>query len=243
MNCEQVKPALLEYALEDVSAADKQAIAMHLKSCGSCREELAELKNTVSLVARAQVTEEPPRKFRMVAEPAMEKGSSFAAFWLNPARLSFAAAGLFCVAIALLALFRTNISYQQGNFQIAFGASAVSSGAPVEGNAEGKLQGREVVPASLSSGSGLNEGQVRQMIAQAVAAAAVEQQTRTDAIAKSVSGQMQQRWQHDLREMAGSMRYFQAAQTMMWKEQVQNQQLVSALIQRGTPADAAPARQ
>ena len=226
LDCHRLKPALLDFALEEISTTDREELERHLKDCGFCSQELAELRRTVSLVHRAEASEEVPRKFRLVAQPA----PGWAAFWLNPARLAFGAAGLFCVAIALLSLFRTNFSYENGNFQIAFGASAVSSGAPVGG-------GESAIPAAFP----LDQAKVRQMISDALAAAEAEQQKRIQVMTKSVADQMQQSWQRDLREMAGSMRYFQAAQTMMWKEQVQNQQLVSALIQQS--GSTAPARQ
>lgn len=234
MQCEQVKPILVEYACGEIASADRKAVDAHLKGCVSCREELADLRETVSTVSRAYVMEEPLRRFRIAADPAPR-----ASFWLIPARLGFAAAGLFCAAIALLALFHTNVSYEQGNFEIAFGAPAVSSGATATGTA-GPNAARQDVSAVRPFASSLDEAQVRRMIAEAVAASQERQQARAESLTKAAALDMQQQWRRDLGEMSGSMRYFQAAQTMMWKEQMQNQQLVSALIQRGAPDASAP---
>ncbi|MBI4458459.1 MAG: hypothetical protein HY648_00195, partial [Acidobacteria bacterium] len=139
--------------------------------------------------------------------------------------------GLLCLAIALLALFRTSVSYQNGNFQIAFGVPAAA--VPMT-----HLPG--TMPAAAVAHP-LDQAQVQQMIAEAIAAAEAEQQRKSGLLAKSVSQQMEERWQRDLREMGGNLRIFQAAQTTMWKEQVQNQQLVSTLMQQaGLAAPAQP---
>ena len=70
------------------------------------------------------------------------------------------------------------------------------------------------------------------MISTALAPIEAERQRQSEQLAKNVSLQMQQRWQHDLTEMAAGMRYFQEAQTVLLKGQVQNQQLVSTLMER-----------
>ncbi len=219
-NCERVKSALLEFLMQEISPEDRRDIERHLEGCRVCSQEMAELKQTISLVARAEVSEEIPRRIRIVAEPA----GRWAAFWRNPARLAFAGAGLMCIAIALLALFRTTVSYQNGNFQIAFGAPAASSGAPFAG-------APSATASAVSSRRPLEQAQVYEMISQAMAASEAEHQRQSQVMAKEISQRMEQRWQHDLGEMAGSMRYFQAAQTMLYKGQVESQELVSTLMQ------------
>jgi anti-sigma factor RsiW len=226
MDCQQVKPALTEYLLEESSAREREEMDRHLRSCDSCSQEMAELKQTMALLVRGEASEEIPRRIRLAAEPT----SRWGAFWRYPARMAFAGAGLLCLAVALLSLFRTTISYQNGNFQIAFGAPAVSSGAPAV----------EATPAAAAAHP-LDRDQVLQLIADAMAAGQAEQQRMSVLLARDVTQQMEQRWQRDLREMAGNLHIFQASQTMMWKEQVQNQQLVSTLIQRnGLSAPAQP---
>ena len=72
-----------------------------------------------------------------------------------------------------------------------------------------------------------------------LAALEAEHRKQSGLLAKDVSQQMEQKWQQDLREMAASLRIFQSAQTVMWKEQVQNQQRVGTLMQQAgliTPA-------
>ena len=129
MNCEQVKPALIDFLLEESSSTEHSEIETHLKSCSACSLEMNELKETLTLVKKSEVSEEIPRRIRMVAEPA----ASWAAFWLNPARLAFAASALFSVTFILVAVFGTTVSYQNGNFQIAFGSKATVRSTPTPG--------------------------------------------------------------------------------------------------------------
>ncbi|HWP84622.1 MAG TPA: zf-HC2 domain-containing protein, partial [Terriglobia bacterium] len=119
-NCEEVRPVLLEYVLEEVPAPDRTAIGLHLEICADCSQEVGRIRQTLGVVSRAAAFEEVPQRIRIVAEPA----SRWAAFWLHPARLAFAGGALACLAIAALALARTTISYQDGNFTVAFGAAA-----------------------------------------------------------------------------------------------------------------------
>jgi anti-sigma factor RsiW len=233
MDCEQARPALTGYLMEECSAEERKEIDRHLQSCKSCSEEMAELQQTMDLLVRGEASEEIPSRIRLAAEPAGvpdERSVRWGAFWRYPAGMAFAGAGLLCLAIALLSLFRTTVSYQNGNFQIAFGAPAVSSGAPLSG----------ATPVA-GVAHPLDRDQVLQLIADAMAAGRAQQQRESGLLAQEVSRQMEQQRQRDLEDMAGNLRIFQAAQTTMWKEQVQNQQLVSALMQQnGMPAPAQP---
>lgn len=219
-NCEQVKPALLEFLMQEIPPEGRRDIENHLRGCRACSQEMTELKRTLSFVARAETSEEIPRRIRIVAEPA----GRWTAWWRNPARLAFAGAGLLCLAIALLALFRTTISYENGNFQIAFGAPAASSVTRFGASPAA------TIPA-MGSRRALEQAQVYEMISQAMAASEAQHQRQLQETIKEISQKMEQRRQHDLGEMAESMRYFQAAQTMLYKGQVQNEQLVSTLMQ------------
>jgi anti-sigma factor RsiW len=221
-NCERIRPTLLDYLMEETSTEERAAVEHHLASCSDCSRELGELRQTVTLVRRAEIQEAIPRPIRLVSEPT----SGWMAFWRNPARLGFAAAGLMCVAIAMLAAFSTTVAYQNGNFQIAFGAPAVSSVAPISGK---RL---DVVAPASSAVSSLNEAQVKEMIASAIALSDATQRERSEIAMKTSTAQMEQRWRKDLSEVGESMRYFQAAQNVLWKGQVENQQLVSSLVQR-----------
>ena len=218
MNCEQAKLVLTEYLLEETSGKDREEIGPHLQGCNTCSEELARLKQTMTLLVRGEASEKIPQKIAVVAEPVPR----WSGFWPAGSRLALAGGGLLCIAIALLALFRTTLSYQEGNFQLAFGVPAAATS--VE-NSSGMAP---VVAASLAT----SRAEVLELISEAVAASESRQQSHSALIVEQASQQAEQQRQRDLREMTESFRYFQSAQTMMWKEQVQSQYLMGALVRQ-----------
>jgi 5'-deoxynucleotidase YfbR-like HD superfamily hydrolase len=234
MNCEQIKPALLEYVMDEAPTADRAAIATHLETCAACSEEAGKIRQTMSALSAGAAFEDVPQKIRIVAEPAGTL-SGWAAFWHNPARLAFGAAGLSCLAIALLALAHTSVKYQQGNFEIAFGAAATNTRISAPSAAAPLSQ----TPVSLNRG--MTREQVEQLVTAAVSASEARQLSHTAQAVKTSAAQEAASRMDDRREMAESFRYVQAAEVTMWK-QLQDEQYmasVQASTMRPTGADAA----
>ncbi|MBI2820488.1 MAG: hypothetical protein HYX73_10960 [Acidobacteria bacterium] len=225
MNCNDVRPVLLDYVIEEVPVPDRAVIAQHLETCAACSEEVGKVRQTLGVLAQDTAFEEIPQKIRIVAEPA----NRLVAFWRNPARLAFAGGALACLAIAMLALARTTISYQHGNFEIAFGAAVESTQSPAAAPAA-TPSSMNLVPA-VSNQAFTREEAVK-LIAEAVAASEERQTAGTARILKAAADQAETNRMNDRHELAESFRYFQAAQVNMWKQQVENQQVVSALMQR-----------
>lgn len=219
MTCEQAKTSLLDYLMEEVTAAERLEIRQHVDACAACAGELARLKQTLTLLVRAEVPEEIPQRIRLVAEPV----SVWTQFWRSGTRLAFAAAGLACLAIGLLALSQTSISYDRGGWEIAFGSAA---------RTEGRSGAAVPVIETVGTAGALDRAEVVRLIAEAVAVSEARQQ---GSAANLIQAAEQQRVR-DMQELSESFRYIQAAQTMMWKDQVQNQEVMGALArQAGLP--------
>ena len=238
MNCEQIKPVLLEYVMMELPGADRDEIARHLETCSSCSEEAGKIRQTMGALETSATFEDVPQKIRVVSEPRR----AWEAFWHAPARLAFAGGALACLAIAVLALAHTTVSYNQGNFEIAFGAAAKPAHSlDAQSPAAAPLsQPAAITPASVTSGitGGITREQVEKLIADAVAASEAKTSGRTAQIVKASAAQATADRMDDRREMAESFRAVQAAQVTMWKQQVQDQQYVSSLM-RQSSADAA----
>jgi hypothetical protein len=73
---------------------------------------------------------------------------------------------------------------------------------------------------------------VIRLIAEAVAASEARQSASASRLVRAAAEEADVRRMSDRQELAESLRYFQAAQVNMWKQQVENQQVVSSLIQR-----------
>ena len=74
--------------------------------------------------------------------------------------------------------------------------------------------------------------EILQLVAQAVAASESRQQEETQGLLQAASKQADEQRLRDRRELAEGLRYFEAAQVTMWKEQMQSHQYVSALMQQ-----------
>lgn len=219
MNCQQVRPVLLDYLLEEVSAEDRTEVQRHLEQCATCSEEAGRSRQTLGQLVRGAPLEEIPQRIRLVAEPS----SRWAAFWLNPARVAFAAGAFACAAIALLALFRTTISYAPGHFEIAFGGSTAVVGPPGDGS---------VAATPASADRALSREEIGQLVVEAVAASEARQRSEAQRLVQTVAREAEEQRVRDWRDMAESLRIFQAAQVAMWKQQVQSDQYVSALMRQ-----------
>jgi len=216
MTCEQAKTSLSDYVMEEVTAAERLEIRQHVDGCASCAEELARLQQTLTLLARAEVPEEIPQRIRLVAEPV----SFWPTLWRSGARLTFAGAGLACLAIGLLALSQASLTVGPQSWQIAFGSAPPAA--------------QDVAPVMATAGApaALGRAEVARLIAEAVAASEARQQ----GIAANLMQAAEQERARDMQELSESFRYIQAAQTMMWKDQVQNQEVMGALArQAGLP--------
>ena len=233
MNCEQARTTLSDYVMEEVTAAEKLEIRQHVDGCAACVEEMERLKQTMTMLARAEVPEEIPLRIRLAAEPV----SLWTQFWRNGARLAFAGGGLACLAIGLLAVSQARITVGGGNWQIAFGeaAPAAVSGQAVPGQA---VQGQTVpgqtasVLEAAAAGGGLGREEIARLVAEAVRASEARQQLSVNNMVQTVTEQAEQQRLRDLEELSEGFRYIQAAQTMMWKGQVQSQEVIGALARQ-----------
>ena len=227
MNCDEIRPTLFDYVMEEVPPEDRPAIAGHLETCAGCSGEVGRMRQTLGLMTSGVASEDIPQNVRMVAEPA----AWWVGFWRNPARLAFAGGALACLAIALLALARTSIDYQDGNFRIAFGAAVATDQSPAAAPAP-------MLPANNGPtlGQSLTRDEVMTLISQAVAESErgqAEQNVRVlRASMLAYEEKAEANRMNDRRELAETFRYIQAAQMNLWKQQVENQQVVSSLLQR-----------
>ncbi len=223
MNCEQARTMLSDYVMEEVSAVERLEIRQHAYGCATCAEELERLQQTMTLLARAEVPEEVPRRIRLVAEPV----SPWDAFWRSGARLAFAGAGLACLAVGLLAVSQAHITVGAGSWEIAFGAAADS---------RNEVPTTPVAAAAVPR-DGLGREEIVRLVEEAVRASEARQQLTVTSLVQAATEQAEQQRLQDMEELSESFRYIQAAQTMMWKDQIQGQEVMGALARQvGLPA-------
>jgi anti-sigma factor RsiW len=232
-NCEEIKPRLTDYALQEVGSAEGATIESHLASCAACRREMQEARAMLGLLQRSEMVEELPRSIRVAAQPAVgfamdhqgRRHGWWAAMWNSAGRLAFAGGALACLAVGLMGIFQARLSYTADGFQIAFGSTPVAATAPQMVAAV-----PTVIPASTASQ--LSREEIESLIASAVQASALRQKNELSGLIQNVSLKADERRTTDLQQMSDMFRYMQATQTNLWKEQVQSQQIVAVLAQK-----------
>jgi len=100
---------LRDYALQELSEAERQQVEAHVKGCRDCREEVERLRLTEAALFSLR-DEEIPQRIAFVSDKIFEPSGwrrAWAAFWGSSARLGFASAALLSVALIVFSLART----------------------------------------------------------------------------------------------------------------------------------------
>jgi anti-sigma factor RsiW len=97
MNCSPFE--LKDYFFGELGPAERAAVEQHVASCGHCREELAVLSATRSVLLSVP-EEEPPRRIAFVSDKVFEP-RWWQKLWASGPRLGFAAAATLAVAIVI----------------------------------------------------------------------------------------------------------------------------------------------
>lgn len=232
-SCEQIKRLLTDYALQESPTHDRDAIEGHVSHCLSCREELNDIRGMLGLLQRAEEIQELPRNIRVVTHaPAAAAGGTgnwWTAFWSNAGRMALAGGALACLAVGLLSISQARITYKAGDFEIAFGAKSLVAPARFQ---DQTASGILTTSSAESLRNPLTRSQIEALIAAAVQASELRQKSAVSGLVRDVSLKTDERRSADVQQMAETFRYMQAAQTNLWKEQVQSQQIVAVLAQK-----------
>ena len=100
---------LKDYFLKELQSSERVQVETHVKSCGTCREELQRLQITEAALFSLR-DEEIPQRIAFVSDKIFEPSPLrrwFTAFWGSTARLGFASAALLSCSIFFFAATRT----------------------------------------------------------------------------------------------------------------------------------------
>lgn len=120
MKCDQIHPLLIDYLYDEISDDNKKVLQAHLVKCDKCRQEFESLKITSNILQKWEDIE-PDFNLVMVTKKSswlQNIKQRLTEIFPSPKRVgygfAYAVAGLFL----LLAISNTEISYQQGNFNM-----------------------------------------------------------------------------------------------------------------------------
>jgi anti-sigma factor RsiW len=100
---------LRDYFLQELEHPQQLQVEAHVKTCAACREEVARLRSTESVLFCLR-DEEIPQRIAFVSDKIFEPSPArrwLTAFWGSTARLGFASAAMLSVAMTFSAWHRT----------------------------------------------------------------------------------------------------------------------------------------
>ena len=123
MTCEEAKNLMVGYLFGTLAAEEKGALEAHLQDCSACREEMQKLRETVSVLQKWEDVH--PKQRIVFVQPSPQKSGfpeKIKAFLSisHPVRWATALA---VFVFILFGLSRTQLSYQNGHLNFAFGRS------------------------------------------------------------------------------------------------------------------------
>jgi anti-sigma factor RsiW len=106
-----------DYALGEVSAAQRQDMESHLAACADCRAEVGDLQLTLAALRRLPA-QELPRRISFVSDPVFAP-NWWRRFWASGPQVAFACSAMLAVAILAHAVLRQSPPAASGALPVA----------------------------------------------------------------------------------------------------------------------------
>ena len=215
MNCEKSRELFADYLGEELAKGEAQQLQLHLKTCQSCRQELALLGSTKTTLMRALPEVSIPQHLSFNFSKPRPQGWFQ---WFRQSRYATLAATTagFVVCVASLSLFRTQLKMGPEGFQISFGSSAVETSVPAP-----------IAPQVAVTGLGKEE--VQRLIDVKLAEIDQTQTARFERTLMAVRNQWQVQRQQDWQQMSAGLRYLEANQKSMVQDAARNSTYIQSL--------------
>jgi len=212
MNCEKSRELFADYLGEELTKAEGLQLQEHLRSCVSCRQELALLSCTKSTLRVAWPEESMPQdlSFEFSARAVPGFWSRLLSLrWPRAVSASVAVTACFVVCLLSLALLRAQIRIDKGGFSLSFSqsphmapensAGLVTAGAPQLNNEAFKV----LLDQSLKRFELHQDSKLEQML----------QEAKLEWEAKRAA---------DYARVGKELRYLESTQNVVWKETLMN---------------------
>jgi anti-sigma factor RsiW len=163
---------LRDYLFDELAEENRRQVDQHVRSCGTCHEELERLRITqTTLLALRE--EEVPQRIGFVSDKVFEPSGVrrvWQAFWGSSARLGFASAAMLSVALMFFTFFRQ--------------APAAASAAPLDTS---RIEAQVAARVSAAVEKAVSESETRQAGKTAALLAAAEQRFESQRLADMVN--------------------------------------------------------
>ena len=228
MNCEKSRELFADYLGEELAKTEGLQLQEHLRSCVSCRQELALLSGTKSTLQVAWPEESIPQhlsfEFAGGAEPGFWS-RLLTLRWPRVVSASVAVTACFLVCLLSLALLRAQIRVDKGGFSLSFNRSAQ----PAVGSSAA------LVTAGVLQ---LDPEAVKVLLDQSLKQFERQQDTKLQQMLQDAKLEWEAKRAADYARVGKELRYLESAQNVVWKETLMNNSNLEMLAR--TYVGAAP---
>ena len=216
MNCKETQEFFAEYLGDELPVGRSSEFKQHIKDCADCRQELASLTRTRSLLREGWPEEPIPQQ--LVFDLPRSTSQSIWQRWWQPGALRFVMASLtltVCLILCAgsLSLFRTQVHLGEGGFQVSFGQSIQPS-----------LQS-PAVPVRMES----NPKEVQTLVDRALQEIEQKQNQRLDVVFLRLKADLQEKRDADMRRIANELRQLESTQNVVYRQAVSSNSYLETL--------------
>jgi hypothetical protein len=224
MNCEKSRELFADYLGEELAKTEGLQLQEHLRSCVSCRQELALLSGTKSTLQAAWPEESIPQHLSFELAGGAEPGfwsRLLTLRWPRVVSASVAVTACFLVCLLSLALLRAQIRVDKGGFSLSFNRSA-----------------QRAVGSSAAGATQLNPEAVKVLLDQSLKQFELQQNTKLQQMLQDAKLEWEAKHAADYARVGRELRYLESAQNVVWKETLMNNSNLEMLAR--TYVGAAP---
>ena len=221
MNCQESRELFPDYLGKEISRPQARELALHLKECQHCREDLTSLSKVQSVFRIGWPDEEIPRN--LVFETAGTSWRKLAEamtprFWPRGLLVSAAATICFILCVSTLALLKTDIELKDGHFRVSFNRPSPAFDPHVEAN-----------PLSSATPVALSHSELEKIIQNALAQSEQRQSTKVEKLLLDTKTEINTNRSEDMQKISQGLKYLEMTQAEVWKASARNASYLESL--------------
>ena len=221
MNCQESHELFPEYLGKETSREQSRELALHLKECKLCREDLTSLSKVQAVLRIGWPDEEIPRN--LVFEPSRTAWRQLAEaitprYWPRGLLVSAVATICFILCVSTLALLKTDIELKDGHFRVSFNRPSASLNLPL-----GATGGGSAVPTVMS------RPDLEKLIQNALAQSEQRQNAKVEQLLLDTRADINVSRSEDMQKISQALKYLEMTQAEVWKSSARNASYLESL--------------
>jgi len=221
MNCQQSQDLFPDYLGKEITTEQSVELQAHMKTCGTCREELVSLSGIPSLLRNGWPDEEIPKS--LIFETPRSSWRQFVDVfsprsWSRGVVVCAAATICFILCISTLAMLKTEIEFKEGQFRVSFNQPRSLLSPPFGAN-----QQLAAVPAAL------NRSDLEKLIENVLAQSEQRQNSKVEKLLLEAKTEINTNRTEDMQKVSQGLKYLEMTQREVWKASARNASYLESL--------------